>query len=395
MIDNNTTAEEKEKPKHEIRKKTIIDDEGIRASTLDGHSLSMREYILTDNRIEGILPLSSPKQVINETPQSEKSAETVVKSRQAIEEIVGPWTKSKKLLVVVGPCSIHDADVALEYAKWLKKQRDKYSDQLEIVMRTYLEKPRTTIGWKGIINDPNLDGTFDVDKGMKLARRLLHEITELGQPVSYELLSARTPQYIADLISWGAIGARTTESQLHRELVSGISFPVGYKNGTSGNIQIVIDAIVASRAKHIFMGIDLDGRTAVVKTTGNPYCHAVLRGGDKGPNYDSKSVKDVTDKLKGAGLNTSVMIDCSHANSHKDYRKQEAVLNDVAKQVAEGNRDICGVMIESNLVEGAQKLVDKDKLVYGQSITDGCVGLDTTARMLETLAKAADARSAL
>lgn len=355
----------------------------------------MNPHILTDNRIEGIYPLSSPKEVIDEIPQSEESARTVADSRRAIEEIISPWSKSKRLLAVVGPCSIHDTKAALEYAHWLKQQRDKYSDRLEIVMRTYLEKPRTTLGWKGIINDPNLDGTFDVDKGLRVARKLLHDITRTGQPVSYELLSARTPQYIADLVSWGAIGARTTESQLHRELVSGVSFPVGYKNGTTGSLQIVIDAIIASRAKHIFMGIDLDGKTAVVKTTGNPYCHAVLRGGSGGPNYDKESVDKAVKELEKAGLNTSVMIDCSHGNSNKDYRRQEDVLNDVAGQIADGNENICGVMIESNLIEGAQKLVDRDKLVYGQSITDGCVGLDTTSRMLEKLAHAAETRFGL
>jgi 3-deoxy-7-phosphoheptulonate synthase len=262
-------------------------------------------------------------------------------------------------------------------------------------MRTYLEKPRTTLGWKGIVNDPNLDGTSDVNKGLRIARKLLCDITELGQPVSYELLSARTPQYISDLISWGAIGARTTESQLHRELVSGVSFPVGYKNGTSGSIQIAMDAMVASKAKHIFMGIDLNGKTAVVKTTGNPYCHVVLRGGSKGPNYDSQSVKEVVDKLREAHLNDSIIIDCSHANSGKDFRKQPEVIADVAGQIAEGNEHIRGVMIESNLVEGAQELKPGKELVYGQSITDSCVGLDDTAQMLETLAKAAEARISL
>ncbi|HEX5796823.1 MAG TPA: 3-deoxy-7-phosphoheptulonate synthase, partial [Candidatus Saccharimonadales bacterium] len=352
-------------------------------------------HVLTDSRIEGIFPLSSPREIIQEIPQSASSADTVFSSRREIERIINPWSRNRRLLVVVGPCSIHDVDAALEYARWLKKQRDRYASTLEIVMRTYLEKPRTTLGWKGIVNDPNLDGSFDIDKGLRVARKLLHDITELGQPISYELLSARTPQYISDLVSWGAIGARTTESQLHRELVSGVSFPVGYKNGTSGNLQIVIDAIIASRAKHIFMGIDMEGRTAVVKTTGNPYCHAVLRGGTDGPNYDKRSVGKAVKQLKKADLNTSLLIDCSHGNSNKDYRRQEKVLKDVAKQIAKGNDDICGVMVESNLVEGSQKLVDKNKLVYGQSITDGCVGLDTTAGMLETLAKAAEARLAL
>lgn len=372
------------KPLNIKRKKIII----IKDKT-------MRSQRLTDSRIEGIYPLSSPREVIEEFPISDKSAETVINSRQAIEEIIGPWEKSKRVLVVVGPCSIHDVDAAVEYARWLKQQRDKYSEHLEIVMRTYIEKPRTTIGWKGIVNDPNLDGSFDVSKGLRVARKLLCDITELGQPVSYELLSARTPQYISDLVSWGAIGARTTESQLHRELVSGVSFPVGYKNGTSGSVQIVIDAIVASKAKHIFMGIDLDGKTAVVKTTGNPYCHTVLRGSNKGPNYDSESIKEVVAKLQQAGLNDSILVDCSHANSGKDFHRQTEVLADVASQIAAGDEHIRGVMIESNLVEGSQELVPGQKPVYGQSITDSCVGLDDTAKMLETMAKAAEARLAL
>ncbi len=356
---------------------------------------SMREQILTDSRIEQILPLDSPEQVIGEFPQSEKSAETVINSRRAIEKIVGPERKDSRLLVVVGPCSIHDADAAMEYARFLKGQRDKYADTLEIVMRTYLEKPRTTVGWKGIINDPDLDGSYHVNKGFRVSRKLLADITELGLPVSYELLSTRTPQYVSDLVSWGAIGARTTESQLHRELVSGVSFPVGYKNGTGGSVQIAIDAIAASKESHVFPGIDLKGKSASIKTKGNPYCHIVLRGSSKGANYDKSHVKETTDKLRANGLNTSIMIDCSHANSNKDYRNQEAVLENVARQVSEGSPDICGVMIESNLVEGAQKLEPGKKLVYGQSVTDGCVGLDTTARMLETLAQAAKTRIAL
>lgn len=372
------------------RKTTIIDERLPEAADIE-----MNRYTLTNSRIEGIYPLSSPGDVIEEFPISDKSAQTVAESRRAVEDIISPWAKSKRLLVVVGPCSIHDTKAAMEYARWLKSQRDKYADSLEILMRAYLEKPRTTLGWKGIVNDPDLDGSFDVNKGLRIARKLLCDITEIGQPVSYELLSARTPQYISDLISWGAIGARTTESQLHRELVSGVSFPVGYKNGTSGSVQIVIDAIIASRAKHIFMGIDLDGKTAVVKTTGNPYCHTVLRGSNKGPNYSRESIKEVVAKLQDAGLNDSILVDCSHANSGKDYHKQPEVLTDVASQIAEGNHHIRGVMIESNLVEGAQELKPGKELVYGQSITDACVGLDDTAKMLETLAKAAQARLAL
>lgn len=373
--------------------KNTIDKSDNRLQSILDKNTSMRSQLLTNSRIESILPLSSPGQVMDEIPQSESSAETVITSRREIESIIDPFIPSKKLLVVVGPCSIHDPKAALEYARWLKTQRDKYSDSLEIIMRTYLEKPRTTLGWKGIINDPNLDGSFDIEKGLRTARKLLHDITELGLPVSYELLSARTPQYISDLISWGAIGARTTESQLHRELVSGVSFPVGYKNGTGGSVQIVVDAIIASRAKHIFMGIDLEGKVAVVKTTGNPHCHTVLRGSSQGPNYDATSVEAVSNKLKSAGINSSIMIDCSHANSEKDYKNQPKVLDSVAEQIIAGNKDICGVMIESNLVEGAQKLEAGKELVYGQSITDSCVGLEDTEQMLEKLAAAVTQRN--
>lgn len=385
----NNVAEERKRIKIPTPKRLMG---GNRVQSILHTSKDMRDQILTDSRIEDIVPLSSPREVIGKIPQSEKSAETVVASRRAIENIIKSPAKRQKLLVVVGPCSIHDPKAALEYARWLKIQRDKYSDRLEIVMRTYLEKPRTTVGWKGIINDPNLDDSFDVNKGLRISRKLLCDITELGVPVSYELLSVRTPQYIADLISWGAVGARTTESQLHRELVSGVSFPVGYKNGTGGSLQMVVDAMIASKAKHIFMGIDLDGRSAAVKTKGNSYCHAVLRGSNRGPNYDSQSIKAAAEKLREAGLNTSIMIDCSHANSNKDYRKQEEVLNDVASQISEGNDEICGVMIESNLTEGSQKLIPSKNLVYGQSITDACVGLETTERMLKNLSEAVEQR---
>ncbi len=349
----------------------------------------MKDHILTDSRIEEILPLASPARIISQVPLSERSAETVISSRRAIESIVGADGKDRRQLVIVGPCSIHDVDAALDYARWLKSQRDKYIDTLEIVMRTYLEKPRTTVGWKGIINDPDLDGSYDINKGLVISRKLLCDITDMGLPVSYELLSARTPQYISDLISWGAVGARTTESQPHRELVSGVSFPVGYKNGTSGSIQIVADAITASSNPHMFMGINLEGKSAAVKTKGNPYCHTVLRGSNKGPNYDEQSVKETVSQLREAGVNPKVMIDCSHANSNKDYRQQESVLDEVVRQLKAGSEDICGVMIESNLVEGAQKLIPNHQLVYGQSITDSCVGTDTTARMLEKLSEAA------
>ncbi|MBI5357812.1 3-deoxy-7-phosphoheptulonate synthase [Candidatus Saccharibacteria bacterium] len=350
----------------------------------------MKEKLLTDSRVEETASISSPNEIIEEIPQSELSAETVVKGREAVKNII--HGRDNRLLVVVGPCSIHDVKAAQEYAQWIKDQRKKYGDNLEIVMRTYLEKPRTTVGWKGIINDPHLDDSFDMELGLRKARKLLVDITELGVPVSTELLDLRTPQYIADLISWGAIGARTVESQLHRELASGVSFPVGFKNGTAGGIQIAIDAMQSAATKHSFLGIDMEGRTATIKTKGNTDTHIILRGSKHGPNYEANSVKETSELLEKAGQNSAIMIDCSHANSRKDFTRQSEVANDVAKQVTKGNKDICGVMVESNLVEGAQKLKPGKELVYGQSITDACVGLDATARILDDLAAAASKR---
>lgn len=350
----------------------------------------MKEKLLTDSRVEEIAPISSPNEIIGEIPQSEKSAETVVKGRDAVKNII--HGKDARLLVVVGPCSIHDVDAALEYAKWIKDQREKYGDQLEIVMRTYLEKPRTTVGWKGIINDPHLDDSFDMELGIRKARKLLLDITQLGVPVSTELLDLRTPQYIADLISWGAIGARTVESQLHRELASGVSFPVGFKNGTAGGIQIAIDAMHSAAAKHSFLGIDMGGQTATIKTKGNRDTHIILRGSKHGPNYDAKSVEETAELLKKANQNSAIMVDCSHANSKKDYKHQPVVASNIAKQIEDGNKDICGVMIESNLAEGTQKLEPGKKLTYGQSITDACVGLETTSEILINLADAVSKR---
>lgn len=350
----------------------------------------MKEQILTDSRVIQTAPISSPNDVIGEIPQSEISAGTVVYGRESVKNII--HGKDKRLLVVIGPCSIHDVNAALEYAKWVCDQREKYGEQLEIVMRTYLEKPRTTVGWKGIINDPNLDDSFDMEKGLRKSRKLLLDITELGVPVSTELLDLRTPQYIADLISWGAIGARTVESQLHRELASGVSFPVGFKNGTAGGIQIAVDAMHSAASKHSFLGIDMQGQTAMIKTKGNRDTHLILRGSKHGPNYKKEAVSDVVALLKSSGQNSRVMIDCSHANSSKDYTKQAIVAEDVAEQVKNGNENICGVMIESNLVEGNQKLEPGKKLTYGQSITDACVGLSVSAEILETLANAVAAR---
>ena len=353
-------------------------------------SIKMTKNKLVNRRVKDVISISSPNEVIAEIPQTEKSAQTVLESRERIKNII--HQKDRRLLVVIGPCSIHDPKAALEYARWLKKQSDKYAVELEIVMRAYLEKPRTTIGWKGIINDPHLDGTAHMDEGVKIARQLLMDIASAGLPVASELLDIRTPQYVSDLISWGAIGARTIESQLHRELVSGVSFPVGLKNGTGGNIQIAIDAMAAAESEHSFIGIDMDGQTAIIKTAGNLDTHLILRGGSKGPNYSKEDVASTVKLLEQANQNTSLMVDCSHANSNKDFHRQPAAAENVAGQIAGGNNDIIGVMIESNLVEGSQSIGNGKNLVYGQSITDACIGLDDSAKMLSTLAKAVKSR---
>lgn len=349
----------------------------------------MKKNKLTDYRVEDILPLSSPNQILAELPQSAASAKTVRDSREAIKKII--HSHDDRLLVIVGPCSIHDEAAALEYAEWLNGQRKKYKAGLELVMRTYLEKPRTTIGWKGVINDPHLDYSYDMETGLRTARRLLLKITSLGVPVSTELLDLRTPQYTSDLISWGAIGARTIESQLHRELASGVSYPVGFKNGTSGDIQTAVDAMASSATKHSFIGIDMQGQTALIKTIGNHDTHLILRGGRGKPNYDATSLSKAMDLLRKSKQNIRVMIDCSHANSSKDYKNQPHVASDIADQIKSGNKNICGVMIESNLVAGNQKI--SENLTYGQSITDACAGLDATEQMLRILAKAVQTRS--
>ncbi len=362
----------------------------ISNGNLSVRSISMSQNKLTNTRVLEVVSISSPNEVVAEIPQSEESRKTVLSSREKIVDIINQ--KSKKLLVVIGPCSIHDPKAAMEYAKWLKVQREKFGKDLEIVMRAYLEKPRTTVGWKGIINDPHLNGSAHMDEGVHIARKLLHDITSLGVPVATELLDIRTPQYVADMISWGAIGARTVESQLHRELVSGVSFPVGLKNGTAGGIQIAIDAMDTAENKHNFIGIDMDGHTAIIKTGGNKDTFLILRGSKIGPNYSADTVQDVVALLKRAGQRTTLMVDCSHANSGKDYHRQPEVAKDVAGQIAGGNRNIIGVMIESNLVEGSQPIGDGKNLEYGKSVTDACVGLPDSEKMLEELANAARTR---
>ncbi len=335
-----------------------------------------------DTRIKEIKELLPPIAHLYELPVSEKSSEIVHEARNEISDII--HGKNNRLVVIVGPCSIHDPQAAIEYASRLQPLRQRYADELAIVMRVYFEKPRTTVGWKGLINDPHLDGSYDINAGLRLARRLLLEINNMGMPASTEFLDMITPQYYADLISWGAIGARTTESQVHRELASGLSCPVGFKNGTDGNLKIAIDAIGAAIHPHHFLSVTKAGHSAIVATEGNPDCHIILRGG-KEPNYSAEHVNNAVEQLNKAGFaGHRVMIDLSHANSRKDFSRQPEVAEDVAQQIEQGEQNIMGVMIESNIVEGRQ---DKP-VVYGQSITDACIGWETTEKVLERLSQA-------
>ena len=334
-----------------------------------------------DIRINGIDELLPPIAHLYELPLDDKAAELVESTRNQIADLI--HGRDKRLLAVIGPCSIHDPKAALEYARRLLPLRQKYEKELLIVMRVYFEKPRTTVGWKGLINDPYLDGTFDINFGLRQARRLLLDLNNLGMPASTEFLDMITPQYYADLISWGAIGARTTESQVHRELASGLSCPVGFKNGTDGNLKIAIDAIGAASHPHHFLSVTKAGHSAIVHTAGNPDCHVILRGG-KEPNYSAEHVKAAAEQLAKAGVTPRLMVDFSHANSRKDYTRQMEVAQDVAAQIRNGEQNIMGVMVESHLVEGRQ---DKPE-TYGQSITDACIGWDTTEEMLALLADA-------
>jgi 3-deoxy-7-phosphoheptulonate synthase len=331
--------------------------------------------------VETMTPLISPKALKNELLATEVANSVVIEARETIKAILRK--EDHRLLVLVGPCSIHDRAVALDYANRLNQLRQKLQDRLFIVMRVYFSKPRTTTGWKGLINDPGLDGSCDLATGLRLARQILLEINNLGVPAGTELLDSVTPQYIADLISWAAIGARTTESQTHREMASGLSMPVGYKNGMDGNLQIAIDAIVAAKQAHSFLGVDENGLTCIVKTGGNPWGHIILRGGRSQPNYDQKTVQEAIEKLKPHTTSPAVMVDCSHSNSGSKQEKQEAVWKSVLQQRLEGNDSIMGLMVESNLFEGKQPiLADRSQLRYGVSITDECVSWETTERML-------------
>ena len=349
----------------------------------------MTHYKTDDTRIEQVGELITPMELMSEMQTSDAVTETVFRARNQIHDVLRG--ADDRLVVIVGPCSIHDPAAAMEYATWLKNITDELQHDLIIVMRVYFEKPRTTVGWKGLINDPHLNESFDINEGLRLARKLLLDINELGLPAATEFLDLVSPQYIADLVAWGAIGARTTESQSHRQLASGSSCPIGFKNGTDGNIRIAVDAIKASASRHHFISITKSGHVAVFKTAGNEDCHVILRGG-KQPNYDAASVETACQDLAAAGLRQQVMIDLSHANSSKQFRKQIEVGQDVANQIAGGDHRIIGVMIESHLNPGRQDLCPDRKLDYGVSITDACIGWDETVPLLRELAGAIRSR---
>ncbi|MBS1822599.1 MAG: 3-deoxy-7-phosphoheptulonate synthase [Acidobacteria bacterium] len=336
-------------------------------------------------RIKSSKVVLPPVFLEEEMPVTEESSNTVFEARRQIGNILEGT--DDRLVVVVGPCSIHDVDAAREYAARLKKVSDALTNELLTVMRVYFEKPRTTLGWKGLINDPYFDESFRINDGLRIARHLLLDLANMGVPAGTEFLDMITPQYIADLVSWGAIGARTTESQVHRQLVSGLSCPVGFKNGTSGNIQMAIEAIVSANHPHTFLGTSETGQSAILFTAGNPECHIILRGGRQVTNFDAASVETTAAQMEKAGVKPRIMIDCSHANSGKDFRKQGAVCRNVEEQIAGGDRRIMGMMIESNLVEGAQSLVNGKAGVYGQSITDACIGWAETETLLDELAE--------
>lgn len=333
--------------------------------------------------VRSIREIVCPNDIIDTLPLSDKLSQKIVKWRETISNIIAK--KDNRLLVVVGPCSIHDYDMAIYYAKFLKRVKDKYKDRIFIVMRVYFEKPRTTIGWKGLINDPYLDGTYKINDGISIARNILLEINNIGIPVGCEFLDVFTPQYYADLVSWGAIGARTTECQLHRQLASGLSMPIGFKNGTSGNINIAADAITSASSPHVFLGINNKGNASIVETLGNKNLHIILRGGKEKTNYDSESIKKTCDFLKSKNLDAKIVIDMSHGNSKKIHSNQIIVCDSICKQIKKGNTNILGVMIESNIKSGNQKLNNKEDLVWGVSITDACINLDTTCNLLNKL----------
>ena len=343
-----------------------------------------------DWRIRGYNPLTPPDLLQHEIPQTPKSRETVLQAREEVIEILRGTDVRRRLLVVVGPCSIHDPDAALDYAERLLRLKEEYQDELLIVMRSYLEKPRTTVGWKGLINDPDIDNSFKINKGLRISRQLFVDLTDRGMPIASEILDTISIQYTADCLSVGAIGARTTESQIHREVASGVSFPVGFKNGTDGTLGVAIDALGAVKHPHHFLSVTKPGVVAIVGTVGNEDCFVILRGGKKGTNYDKDSIREAKDSLRKADLRPRMMIDCSHGNSLKDHKNQPKVVQDIAEQIKVGEESIMGVMIESNITEGAQKVPKDGKagLKYGISITDACIGWEDTEKVLKALAAA-------
>ncbi|RTZ71852.1 MAG: 3-deoxy-7-phosphoheptulonate synthase [Gammaproteobacteria bacterium] len=349
----------------------------------------MQKYQTDDLRIRAIKEVIPARELHQRHPITEEAARTVFETRQQIHRIL--HGEDDRLLVVIGPCSIHDPEAAMDYARRLNAVKERLADDLLIVMRVYFEKPRTTVGWKGLINDPNLDGSFEINKGLELARKLLLDINSMGLPTGTEFLDLISPQYIADLISWGAIGARTTESQGHRELASGLSCPVGFKNGTDGTMRVAVDAIRAAERPHVFMSMTKDGHSAIFSTTGNNDTHIILRGGQR-PNYDAESVNIAAEEMENAGLTPRLMIDFSHANSRKQHDKQLEVGRDVAGQISRGDMRIIGAMIESHLVGGNQDLTSGKPLIYGQSITDACLAWDDSVPLLEMLAEAVQER---
>jgi 3-deoxy-7-phosphoheptulonate synthase len=339
-----------------------------------------------DQRIERVVELVSPAEILDDLPLGTEREDAVLRHRAEVRSVLD--RDDDRLLVVVGPCSVHDPEAARDYARRLAAGANDLGEDLCIAMRVYFEKPRTTTGWKGLINDPHLDGSRDVNVGLHTARRLLLEVTDLGLPIGCEFLDPITPQYISDVVAWGAIGARTTESQIHRQLASGLSMPVGFKNGTAGSIKLAVDAVRAAAAPHAFAGVDVSGTPAILYTEGNPDCHVILRGGKGAPNYDEDSVAETLAQLRDAGLAERVVIDASHDNSGKDYERQPAVAGEIADQIASGNGAIVGVMMESFLVAGRQDLESGEELTYGQSITDACMDWDTTVLALDRLASA-------
>ncbi|MFM7120991.1 MAG: 3-deoxy-7-phosphoheptulonate synthase [Gammaproteobacteria bacterium] len=350
------------------------------------------KYLTDDIRITGMEEVIPPADLIDELPITANASRTVFTTRKLIADVL--HGRDPRLVVVIGPCSIHDPRAALEYADRLVEQMRRHEQDLIVIMRVYFEKPRTTVGWKGLINDPHLDNSFEVNAGLRVARGLLRDITDRGLGTGTEYLDPITPQYIGDLVSWGAIGARTTESQVHRQLTSGLSCPVGFKNSTDGSIQVAVDAIHSAAHSHIFLSVTKQGRSAIFSTSGNPDCHVILRGGGGRTNYDSTAVQQASALLEKAGLDARVMIDMSHANSEKQHRRQIDVCADICRQVADGERRIFGVMIESNLVEGNQKIAPREALTYGQSITDACIGWEDSAQCLQALAEASARRRA-